>query len=198
MLSDAADLNDSRQESDTSSSVRTTDSITLQKKRPLLKSQYTTSDSATATSKIQRVASDVKEQEMDNKKLENRKRKALVIDDSPTIRKVIERVLVRVGFEVSQAENGMEGLKEMKATLFDVVFCDFLMPIMDGLDCVKQYRDWEQKTRPWFQQVRPIKIWAFFEQNRIMHHLCFFENSKLSAYQHMQIRKTLKEEFSLA
>ena len=111
-----------------------------------LESPYMTSDNPKAC-KIQRVTVNGKD------KTEKRKRKALVIDDSSTIRKVIERVLTRLGFEVSQAENGMEGLIEMKVALFDVVFCDFLMPIMDGLDCVKQYRGWEKKNRPWFQQV---------------------------------------------
>ena len=113
-------------------------------KRPL--------ESNVSSRKNPRISEDLKE-ESDTKKTGVRKRKALVIDDSSTIRKVIERVLVRLGFEVSQAENGMEGLNEMKGSLFDVVFCDFLMPIMDGLDCVKQYREWEKKHRPWFQQV---------------------------------------------
>jgi len=36
--------------------------------------------------------------------------------------------------------------------LFDVVLCDFLMPVMDGLDCVQQYREWEQNHRPYFKQ----------------------------------------------
>ena len=46
----------------------------------------------------------------------------------------------------------MQGLEELKNSLFDFTLCDFLMPIMDGLDCVQQYRDWEQIHRPWFRQ----------------------------------------------
>lgn len=82
-----------------------------------------------------------------------RTRHALVIDDSITIRKSIERALVKMGFAVSLATNGMEGLKSLQKSLFDVVLCDFLMPIMDGLDCVQQYRSWENRNRPWFHQV---------------------------------------------
>ena len=82
-----------------------------------------------------------------------RTRHALVIDDSITIRKSIERALVKMGFAVSLATNGMEGLKCLQKSLFDVVLCDFLMPIMDGLDCVQQYRSWENRNRPWFRQV---------------------------------------------
>ena len=82
-----------------------------------------------------------------------RLKRALVIDDSLTIRKGIDRILTSAGFEVTQAQNGMEGFKKLKSTFFDVALCDFLMPVMDGLDCVKQYRDWEEQHRSWFRQV---------------------------------------------
>merc|ERR1712238_553828 len=32
------------------------------------------------------------------------------------------------------------------------VLCDFLMPVMDGVDCVQQYRQFEVSHRPWFDQ----------------------------------------------
>ncbi|KAG7371456.1 response regulator receiver domain containing protein [Nitzschia inconspicua] len=81
-----------------------------------------------------------------------RKKRALVIDDSMVIRKMLTKILSNLEFEVSQAENGMDGLEKLKSTLFDLAFCDFLMPIMDGLDCVQQYRDWEKSHRPWIKQ----------------------------------------------
>ena len=85
-----------------------------------------------------------------------RKKCALIIDDTKVIRKVFDRALTNLGYEVKQAENGLKGLLQMKATMFDVVFCDFLMPLLDGLDCVQQYRAWEKENRSWFQQVRRI------------------------------------------
>mmetsp|Transcript_23736 Transcript_23736/g.34605 ORF Transcript_23736/g.34605 Transcript_23736/m.34605 type:complete len:962 (-) Transcript_23736:631-3516(-) len=81
-----------------------------------------------------------------------RVKRALVIDDSISIRKSINRALTKLGFAVSLAENGMEGLQELQSTLFDVALCDFLMPVMDGLDCVQQYREWESIHRNWFRQ----------------------------------------------
>lgn len=81
-----------------------------------------------------------------------REKYALVIEDSLVVRKGLARALSKLGFHVQQAVNGLEGLKELKATLFDMVLCDFLMPVMDGLDCVKQYREWELENRPTFRQ----------------------------------------------
>jgi len=79
-------------------------------------------------------------------------KKALVIDDSIIIRKSVDRALKSLGFKVVQAQNGMVGLNELKGATFDIAFCDFLMPIMDGLDCVQQFRTWEKSNRPWFHQ----------------------------------------------
>jgi CheY-like chemotaxis protein len=78
--------------------------------------------------------------------------RALVIEDSVVVRKILVRVLVKLGFEVTEAVNGMEGLKELKDSLFHLVLCDFLMPVMDGMDCVQQYRRWEALSRPDFRQ----------------------------------------------
>lgn len=78
--------------------------------------------------------------------------RALVIEDSVVVRKILVRVLVKLGFEVTEANNGMEGLKQLKYSLFHLVLCDFLMPVMDGMDCVQQYRQWEAINRPHFRQ----------------------------------------------
>ena len=81
-----------------------------------------------------------------------RQKRALVIEDSIVVLKMLSKILEKLGYEVSQAMNGMEGLKELQSSLFDLTLCDFLMPVMDGLDCVQQYRNWEKVHRPWFSQ----------------------------------------------
>ena len=81
-----------------------------------------------------------------------RQKRALVIEDSLVVRKSLARALSKLGFDVEQAVNGLEGLGLLKEKLFDMTFCDFLMPVMDGLDCVKQYREWEKENRPSFRQ----------------------------------------------
>jgi CheY-like chemotaxis protein/signal transduction histidine kinase len=83
---------------------------------------------------------------------EPRKKRALIIEDSLVTRRTMARMLKKLGFYVVEAVNGMEGLKELQANLFDLVLCDFLMPVMDGTDCVQQYRQFEVEHRPWFDQ----------------------------------------------
>lgn len=76
-------------------------------------------------------------------------RRALVIDDCSMIRKMLANALTRLGYEqVIQACDGQEGVKCMQQSMFEVVFCDFLMPCMDGMDCIRTYRAWEKVHRP--------------------------------------------------
>jgi len=95
-----------------------------------------------------------------------RKMRALVIEDSAIIRKMFNRILVKKGFDVSEADNGMIGLEKLKSSLFDITFIDFLMPVMDGLDCMQQYREWEKVHRPWITQ-RLIGISAHASQEDV-------------------------------
>jgi CheY-like chemotaxis protein/GAF domain-containing protein len=81
-----------------------------------------------------------------------RTKSALIIDDSIVIRKTLARALSKLGYETLQAVDGMEGLKRMQQSTYDLVMCDFLMPVMDGFDCVREYRRWERENRPGFSQ----------------------------------------------
>jgi two-component system chemotaxis response regulator CheY len=68
--------------------------------------------------------------------------KALVVDDSRTIRTIIRRILTQLGYEVCEAENGVEALKvlETEKTAVKLVLADWNMPEMNGLDLVKRLR----------------------------------------------------------
>lgn len=79
-------------------------------------------------------------------------RLALVVDDSIVVRKALGNALSRLGFQVQQAANGMDGLRKMQETMYDIVFLDYLMPVMDGLDCIRVYRNWEDSHRPHARQ----------------------------------------------
>jgi hypothetical protein len=55
------------------------------------------------------------------------------------VRKSIGRALERLGFSVSMAEDGIEGLTQLKETVFDITLLDFLMPNLDGIEYVIQF-----------------------------------------------------------
>ena len=58
--------------------------------------------------------------------------KVMVIDDSNTIRRSAEIFLVQAGCSVILAEDGFDALSKIADHLPDVVFCDILMPRLDG------------------------------------------------------------------
>jgi CheY-like chemotaxis protein len=53
----------------------------------------------------------------------------------------------RCRFEVSTAEDGQQGLDLMTDAVFDLVLCDIDMPVMDGLECIRSLRAWEEEYR---------------------------------------------------
>lgn len=61
--------------------------------------------------------------------------RVLIVDDSATARKLMSRILRRSQFatEISEAGSGAEALRLARDTGFDVIFCDFNMPEIDGV-----------------------------------------------------------------
>ena len=67
--------------------------------------------------------------------------RALIVDDSSVMRKIVERSLRQAGIELKQvleAGNGAEALTVLQDNLVDLILCDINMPVMDGLEFVKQ------------------------------------------------------------
>ena len=64
----------------------------------------------------------------------------LVIDDEPDIRKSLSSFLKRLGHSVSCAGNGKEGLKRFHSKTFEIVITDIRMPVMGGLEFLKQIK----------------------------------------------------------
>ena len=58
--------------------------------------------------------------------------KVMVIDDSNTIRRSAEIFLVQAGCQVILAEDGFDALAKIADHAPDVVFCDIMMPRLDG------------------------------------------------------------------
>ena len=68
--------------------------------------------------------------------------RALIIDDSSVMRKIVERSLRQAGIDLKQvleAGNGAEALGVLRAeSPVDLILCDINMPVMDGLEFIKQ------------------------------------------------------------
>lgn len=75
----------------------------------------------------------------------------LVVDDSPSILKVLNRVLTNHNYVVDTAENGKVALQRMKDAVesqnLDIVLMDLQMPVMDGIEAVTLYRQYEDSQR---------------------------------------------------
>lgn len=69
------------------------------------------------------------------------KRKAMVVDDSLTMRKVLARLLEREGFEVLVAKDGMDAMQLLQTVVPDVILTDIEMPRMDGFGLARNIRD---------------------------------------------------------
>ncbi len=61
----------------------------------------------------------------------------LIVDDSPVVLAMLEDALVGMGYGVTAAANGEEGLKQVEARKFDLIITDLSMPVMDGISFVK-------------------------------------------------------------
>jgi two-component system chemotaxis response regulator CheY len=73
-----------------------------------------------------------------------KKIRALIVDDSSVMRKIVERSLRQAGLdleEVREASNGAEALAAMQAGVSDLVLCDVNMPVMDGMEFVKRLKE---------------------------------------------------------
>jgi len=66
----------------------------------------------------------------------------LVVEDSPTMRQLIVFALKRVrGLNITEANDGVDGLKKISSEKFDLILTDINMPIMDGLKLVSLVRN---------------------------------------------------------
>lgn len=79
-------------------------------------------------------------------KKEVRKSRALVVDDSLTMRKVLGRLLERDGYEVQVAKDGMDAMELLQTSTPDIILTDIEMPRMDGFGLARNIRDDERTT----------------------------------------------------
>lgn len=72
----------------------------------------------------------------------------LIVDDSRTSRKVLESILTAGGFSViGQAADGQEGVKLYQELKPDLVTMDITMPVMDGVESLRQIKEYDPNAK---------------------------------------------------
>ena len=64
--------------------------------------------------------------------------RVLVVDDDPSIRRMIMAALRREGYSFSEAANGKEALETMRRDPPDIVILDLMMPIVSGWEVLRE------------------------------------------------------------
>ena len=72
----------------------------------------------------------------------------LVVDDSKVIRKVARHILEGLNFSVSEAADGREALDQFRQSSPDVILLDWNMPVMSGMDFLRELRASDGGARP--------------------------------------------------
>ena len=90
--------------------------------------------------------------------------RALVIDDSRTVRAIIGKILAEVGLEVVEAANGREGLDQLGRTPdVELILVDWNMPEMNGLEFIQAVR--AQRV---YDPVRIMMVTTETEQEQVI------------------------------
>ena len=65
----------------------------------------------------------------------------LAIDDSPSVRQMVQMTLKGAGYAVVEAVDGEDGLAKAQASRFDAVITDQNMPKLDGIGFIRKFRE---------------------------------------------------------
>lgn len=71
----------------------------------------------------------------------------LLVDDNEDNRNLLCLYLRNTPFTLHTANNGLDALELFQKSSFDLVFMDLEMPIMDGYEATKRFREWEQEQQ---------------------------------------------------
>src|SRR5437868_2771925 len=72
----------------------------------------------------------------------------LVVDDSRVVRTVARKILEELSYTVVEAEDGMTGLRSVREKMPDLIFLDWNLPSMKGVDFIKSVRGQQQGAHP--------------------------------------------------
>jgi len=71
---------------------------------------------------------------------------ALIVDDDPSVRSLLRRLLTQAGHTTIEAEDGKEAIQQLTASSVDVVITDLQMPHADGFEVLRRARELRPRT----------------------------------------------------
>jgi len=69
-----------------------------------------------------------------------RNKRILVVEDEEVIRKFLRLQLTKWGYEVIEAEDGVQAILKLGKGQFDLIICDIMMPNKDGWEVIKEVK----------------------------------------------------------
>ncbi len=70
----------------------------------------------------------------------------LIVDDSPSVRKMVQMTLAAAGYDTIEAEDGQDALEKATSTPVNAVLTDQNMPRLDGLSFIRKFRETPQSV----------------------------------------------------
>jgi CheY-like chemotaxis protein len=74
-------------------------------------------------------------------------KKVLIAEDSSVIQNLTKKILQFQNYEIDSVKNGLEVIHYLEMKTPDVILLDINMPVMNGLDCIKQIRDMKDEVK---------------------------------------------------
>ncbi len=91
--------------------------------------------------------------------------KVLVVDDFPTMRRIVKNLLKQIGFEnIDEAEDGVQALNKLRGGSYGLVVSDWNMPNMEGIDLLRNVR---QEPEP-LKNVPFLMVTAEAEKEKVI------------------------------
>ncbi len=64
----------------------------------------------------------------------------LIIDDDPNVRLMLRRMLEHQGYTITEASDGIEGIKRFHENKFDLIITDLIMPDKEGIETINELK----------------------------------------------------------
>lgn len=69
------------------------------------------------------------------------KKKILLVDDDESLRQMYALILGKAGYELTSADDGIEGIAKIREGGWDLILLDLMMPNLDGIGVLKAFKE---------------------------------------------------------